>query len=61
VRIPGSSDVKRSLERRQAFATTHLARWIPSLAGAIKRAGQHPFYDALAVLLTSLHPETASP
>jgi TorA maturation chaperone TorD len=48
------------IERRQAFAATHLARWIPSLAGAIKRAGQHAFYDALAVLLTSLHPETAS-
>ena len=49
------------IERRQAFAATHLARWIPSLAGAIKRAGQHAFYDALAVLLTSLHPQTASP
>lgn len=49
------------IERRRAFASTHVTRWMPSLADAIKRAEQHPFYDALAVLLTRLLGETALP
>jgi TorA maturation chaperone TorD len=49
----------RWIERRRTFVSTHLARWMPSLADAIKRAGEHPFYDTLAALLTDLLREPA--
>jgi TorA maturation chaperone TorD len=42
------------LERRRAFVSTHLARWMPSFARAISHAGEHEFYNALASLLAKL-------
>ena len=41
-------------ERRRAFASKHLALWLPSLVDAIKRSEEHEFYDRLAALLTDL-------
>jgi TorA maturation chaperone TorD len=49
----------RWIERRRAFVLTHLTRWMPSLADAIKGAGEHAFYDTLAALLTNLLKEPA--
>ena len=49
----------RWIERRRAFVSTHLARWMPSLADAIKRGDEHVFYDTLAALLTTLLEEPA--
>jgi TorA maturation chaperone TorD len=53
------SDEDRWIEQRRAFVSTHLARWMPSLAEAIKRAEAHAFYDALAALLTNVLKEPA--
>lgn len=49
----------RWIAQRHAFVSTHLSRWMPSLASAIKRAGAHPFYDTLAAFLTNLFKEPA--
>jgi TorA maturation chaperone TorD len=40
--------------RQQQFRTDHLSRWLPLLAGDILRADVHPFYNALAQLLSRL-------
>jgi putative dimethyl sulfoxide reductase chaperone len=39
---------------RQHFLTSHLNRWTPSLSDAIRKADEHPFYNALASLLAVL-------
>jgi putative dimethyl sulfoxide reductase chaperone len=40
------------VERQQRFWGDHLGRWLPEFAGAIRRADAHPFYQALADLLS---------
>lgn len=45
---------EQCLAQRQNFRSIHFDRWIPLLAEAITRAGEHPFYDSLAVFMTAL-------
>lgn len=39
-------------ELRERFWSTHLGRWIPDFTGRVRDAAIHPFYDALANLLS---------
>jgi len=48
------------LERRRAFMSTHVKRWMPSLADAMTRAGAHDFYDGLATLMIDALNEAGS-
>ncbi len=43
----------RWLKRREDFVSEQLLSWMPTFAAAIKRGAVHPFYDALATLLTA--------
>ena len=45
---------ERWLELRRTFRSTHLDHWMPSLTKAVAQAGEHEFYNAVAVLLTVL-------
>lgn len=47
------------IERRREFVSAHLSHWMPSLAKAIERAGEHEFYNTLATLLQTLLKEPA--
>jgi len=42
------------LDQRKIFRSTHLDHWMPLLTKAIAQAGEHKFYNAVAVLLTVL-------
>ncbi len=49
-----STGEEQWIEQRRTFRSTHLDRWMPSLAAAIACTKEHEFYDALAVLLSAL-------
>ena len=42
------------IEQRKKFYSTHLKHWMPSFVTAITEAGEHEFYNAVAVLITAL-------
>lgn len=44
----------RWIEQRRVFVSTHLTRWMLSLADAIKRAAEHPFFDNVSALLSNV-------
>ena len=43
------------IEQREKFRTTHMNRWLPSLAEAIIQSGEHTFYGAVSKFLTALN------
>ncbi len=45
---------ERWIEQRQQFISTHLIRWMPSLARTIAQVHEHAFYDAVAEMLTAV-------
>jgi putative dimethyl sulfoxide reductase chaperone len=42
------------IQQRQQFHSAHLMLWMPSLAAMISQVNEHPFYNALAEMLTSV-------
>lgn len=52
---------ERWLEQRESFRSSHLDRWIPSLAKALADTAEHPFYRALAAFLLAMEKKEPVP